>query len=252
MKELSQIPTTFTAYSEVEQELTTRFNSALAIQKKVRKLSNLIDCALPNCNFEAMKTRNRLLVSLLVIAFTLASAATSQAVVVIYSVTFSAKARFFPRPSPRGNSILHRGYLIYDTANPGSSISVELSGRTRTYQVQGAMINNIAPSSIGFGVLDRNSDAFFETQAGQIGAGGVSRSYLGIIPRPGIRFGNSVPLTGLARVLRGVGAASGADHFRTNDVWRMHPLTAAGPVNTNAGLVLLQANLAGRRYTQVP
>ena len=199
-----------------------------------------------------MKTRNRLLLSLIVIAFTLASAATSQAAVVIYSVTFSAKARFFPRASPFGNSFSHRGFLIYDSTTPGQSQSVELMPRTRTYRVNGAMISNITPSSTSFFQLDRNNDSFFETQGGMIGGTGISRSYLGGIPRAGIRFGNSVPISGFARILKGAGSVTGGDHFTTREVWRMHPFTAVGPVNTNAGVLLITGNLASRVFTQVP
>ena len=195
---------------------------------------------------------------MLILAFSLATVATSQAVVVIYKVSFTGKAKFFPRTQPNGNTFRHRGYLIYDTANPGASITVELVPRTRTYRVQSSMINNIAPSSIAFFTLDRNTDAFFETQGGTIGTSGggvtISRSYLGRISRAGVRFGNSVPIPGLARTLRGTGSvtADGTDHFRTSETWRIDRLTASGPVNTTAGLNLVTAYLAGRRYVQVP
>lgn len=203
-----------------------------------------------------MKPRNRLLSSLIALAFVMAFTATTQAAAIVYSVTFSANARFFPKHVTRGgNTFSHRGFLIYNPANPASSITVELIPGTKTYRIQGAMINNIAPSSIGFGVLDRNSDAFPETQAGLIGFTSgvtVSRSYVGLIPRAGFRFGNSVPITGIARVLRGFGSVTGADHFRTAEVWRVHPFTAAQPLDTNAGLALVTANLAGRGFSQVP
>jgi len=200
-----------------------------------------------------MKTNNRLLISLVALTVTLASVTTSQAVVVIYKVSFNAKARFFSKNLPNGNSFKHRGYLVYDTANPGASFTVELVPKTKTYRIQSTMINNIAPSSIGFFVLDRNTDAFSETQGGLISGTGISRSYLGKISRKGIRFGNSVPLTGLAKTLRGEGSVTGqSDYFKTSDVWKMDKLTAAGPVNTNAGLNLVTAFLAGKNYVQVP
>lgn len=201
--------------------------------------------------------KRRLLLPLLVALFSFSSVAESEAIVLIYKLSFNGKARYFPKGGAQGNSFVNRGYLIYDTNNPGAASTIEVFGRTKTFQVNGAMRNNVVPSAIGFFNLDRNNDAYFETKAGNIGFtnGGltVSRSYLGRIPKQGIRFGNSVPITGFSPVLRGLGSvtATGTDVFRTSDVWRMMALTSAFPNDTNTGINAVVAFLVQRGFSQI-
>ena len=199
----------------------------------------------------------RLLLPLVAAIFSFSYVAESDAQVLVYKGTFKGQARYFPRSGAQGNTFVNRGYLIYNPANPGAATTIEIFGRTRTFQVNGPMVNNVVPSAIGFFNLDRNSDAFFETKAGNIGFtnGGltVSRSYLGRIPRAGISFPRRAPILGFARVLRGLGSvtATGTDVFRTSEVWRMQPLTGDLPNNTNTAVTAVIALLVQRGFTQI-
>ncbi|MCB1230801.1 MAG: hypothetical protein KDN19_11070 [Verrucomicrobiae bacterium] len=217
-----------------------------------------ISSALQNARPMKAGTR-RLLLPLLVVALSFAFTANSEAVILIYRVTYSAKAKFFPRGGTAGNSFAHRGYLVIDTNNLGNSQSVEIFPANRTYQVNGSMISNIAPNLIAFANLNLKGDAFAETQAGLIGFSNgtltISRGYRGVIPRNGIRFPPSTTIfSGFARVLRGTGnvtfnSQQGFDSWRTSEVWRMLPLTGGNPNSAATGVTAITSLLISRRYT---
>jgi hypothetical protein len=199
-----------------------------------------------------MKTHSKFIL-LIGALFFVASACSAQAAIRIYKVTFKATALL----NPKANSFLDVGYVIYDSANPGNSQTVEIF-KNKTYQINGGMLARIVPSQVALGALDTNADAVADTEAATVGfqSGGLysARSYIGKIPPAGIRVGIvTVVLT--AKSLKGQGEASnlGVNSFAISDTWTFDTLSVTGnPANTAAGVLLVQALLQGKGYTQIP
>jgi hypothetical protein len=183
-----------------------------------------------------------------------------EAAIHIYKVTFVGKALFFPKLVPIGNGIKHSGYLIYNTANPANSQTIEVF-KNRTFQLNGQMLQAMFPSQIGIGAIDRDGNGINETASALIGfqSGGSThaRAYIGTVPAAGFRV-NGVTFPGIARSLKGVGAvtSAGVDNFAVQDSWRFDPLSAlqgvVGSNNTNDGVAAVQVHLQSRGYVQVP
>ncbi len=203
-----------------------------------------------------MKAGTRYLALAIGLLLLAGSIASSKADIRIYRTTFSGKAAVFPRRAPNGNSQFRRGYLVYDSNNPANSQTIEVFPN-RTYQVNGTLLNLIFPSQIGLAPFDRNNDTTNETELALVGftSGGDFRArlYRGAIPRFGIRLQGQT-FFGTSRFLRGVGSDTvfGVDHFRVTNILRLDARTGALPGNTNAGVLLVTADLAGRGFTQVP
>jgi hypothetical protein len=183
----------------------------------------------------------------------LSGAPSADAAALIYKVSISAKATFFS-----ANSFSSVGYLIIDPANVGTAQTVQVFSKTKTYQVNGAGLQQvIAPGNLGFFVLNRTGDAFNETQGatGAFQAGNITQvmTYIGAIAKNGFRLGNTL-FAGIARSLKGKGSVNvaGNDFYTRNDTFTIDPLSGASPVDTNAGVVLVTAQLAAKKYTQVP
>lgn len=209
-----------------------------------------------------MKTGKSLSVTLLLAALVFAvGVRPAHAAIHIYKVTFTATAQFFPKVAPLGNTQKATGYLIYDTATPNNSQTVQVfTNKTYKFNANGNLLGLIFPSQITISTLDRNNDGFFETANAlvgfQSGATSVARSYIGTIPRPpGFKI-SGVFFNGIARSLKGAGSVvtSGVDRFTVSDTWTFDSLSAlpavTGSNNTNDGVTAVVAYLQGKGFVQ--
>ena len=180
----------------------------------------------------------------------------SEAVVRVYQVSFSGKAAIRPKGTPLGNSFARVGFLIYDTNTPNQSQTIEVF-RNRTYQLNGNLLVNIFPAAIGLTPTDLNADGLNDTELAVLGftsgSNTSSRILAGAIPRNGFRIGNTTFFQ-TAKAISGYGCVTvpGTDHFFVREKWTINGFSASNPVNTNAGVALVVAYLAGRGYIQVP
>lgn len=179
----------------------------------------------------------------------------AQAVIRIYKLTSSSRALLSP-----ANSITISGYLIYDTANPANSQAIEVR-KNRTYSVNTRLLNVIVPSAIGLVPIDKTRDGVNDTEVALIGfsVNGVSYAgaYIGAIPRLGFRLNNSVVFQ-TAKSLKGTGSTTVStqaqfENFTQSQTLTIDPLTAANPApaDTNQGVGLVTAKLAGMGFTNV-
>jgi hypothetical protein len=193
----------------------------------------------------------------LVFGFSLyaASSTSAEAQVRIYKVTFTAKARVFTKTQPAGNTFKHSGYIVYAPPSIGgpAAQTIEIF-KNKTYSVNGTMRDTIAPGSVALVPIDRSRNSIFDHEYGLAGAGGMGRSYLGVIPRNPFRIGN-VTFTNTARSVLGRGSvlANGVvnppvEHFTITDKWTLDVRSGAGPVDTTAGVTLVTAFLASKGY----
>lgn len=197
--------------------------------------------------------RHHHLLLILGILLMVGSVASSKAEVRIYRTTFSAKSALFPRLSPRGNSEVLRGYLIYDLANPATSKTVDiLTGRT--IAINDELWYWITPNHLILAPYDRNNDTVPETELALLGEANnsycQSRIYRGHISRIGFRL-NGLTFFNSARVLRGFGTTTSIDydHFRTSNVLRIDPLTGNAPADVDAGVAMVVAKLVDLGYS---
>lgn len=201
-----------------------------------------------------MNTWKKLLIVVVGLGFYGAATSSAEAQVRIYKVTFTAKARAFPKfvPALNGRSFRHSGYIIYAPPSIGgpAAQTVEVF-KNKTYQVNGSMLGSITPQIVALTPIDRNNNGVPETEFGFAGGNGMARSYMGKYPANGFRFGNVVFLQ-TARVLYGRGSVIGADHWTVTDKWIMNTQSGAAPANTAAGVTLVTAFLAGKGFVSVP
>lgn len=198
-----------------------------------------------------MKSNKRFAFITLIGAFLLAGLATpAHAVIRVYKVSISAKATFFS-----ANSFKMSGYLIYDTATPGNSQTVQVRSN-KTFTVNTGMLTVIFPSQIFLVPIDKNTDGFNDTESALVGfqSGGATnaRSYNGAIPKNGFRIQNTTFL-GTARSLKGNGAVTvGAnDQYIRTDTFTLDTLSAANPATTDVGRDAVIALLVAKGYQNV-
>ena len=197
-----------------------------------------------------MKTRTPpLLVLLLTVVLSLTMLPSARAEIRIYKVKVTAKATFF-----KTNSFSNVGYLIYDTTNPGAAQTIQVFQRTKTFRINDALLDVLAPAALGFFTLDRNNDQILDTE-GATGAfqnGGFihAMTYIGIIPRNGFRIANKTFFQ-TARSLKGKGSVNvaGTDFFTRTDTFTIDPLSAnINLATTQDGVTVVRAQLEGKGF----
>lgn len=179
----------------------------------------------------------------------LAGTPAAEAEIRIYKVKVTAKATFFSV-----SSFSSSGYLVFDTLNPGSSSTIQVFTRTKTYQVNTGLLDVISPAALGFFTLDRNNDAILDTEGATAAfqAGNVAHTltYIGAIPRNGFRIGNKTFFQ-TARALKGKGSVNvgNLDFFTRTDTFTIDPLSAnPNLVTTNDGVILVRTQLEGKGF----
>lgn len=176
--------------------------------------------------------------------------------VVVYKVTVTSKAQFFPKNAPAGNSAKSSGYLIYDVQTPANSQTVEVF-KNKTYQVNGTLLQRIFPAAIGLAALDRNNDGFAETLNSLLGFQNGNqthaRSYIGTIPKNGF-FLKGTLITQLSKTMKGKGTVvvGGNDLLTRTEAFVVDPLTSALPNSTNVGRDAVIAILESKGFNIVP
>ena len=197
-------------------------------------------------------------VLLLCVAFLFAGTSRSEAQgrILIFKVTYTGKAKFLPKLLPDGNGIKITGYLIYDTAAPANSQTLELFS-DKTYEVNTRMLTLIAPDQVIFSPFDKNNDGFPEIASALVGftVGNdtfVARSYTGTNPRVVYKVGGQF-FSG-PRSVRGIGSVTvfNEDHYTISDTWTLDPLSGVAAVynsiNTNDGLTAVKNFVEARHY----
>ena len=200
-----------------------------------------------------MKTSKSFLFSIVLgLGLLLAGIPAASAAAIIYKVKASAKATYFPN-----NTFSAAGYLVIDPANVATAQTIQVFTKTKTYQVNGGLQQVLMPASFTFFALNRVGDPFVETQGAnavvQVGNIFHALTYIGTIPKNGFRLGNTL-FAGTARSLKGKGTVvvGGNDFYTRSDTLTVDPLSGASPVDTNAGVVLVTGQLAGKGFVQIP
>lgn len=202
-----------------------------------------------------MKSHRSLLVLTLALLSFAVSARDAQAAIRIYRISSVSRALLVPQ-----TSISVAGYLIYDTAAPGNSQTVEVR-KNKTYVVNGRLSGVILPGAINFRTLDLNRDTFVDTEFALIGFQGSGVTYAGAyggpIPRNGFIINNTTFFQ-TAKGLRGGGTTTvntqnQFEYFTQGQSLVIDALTASNPapMNTTQGTSLVTARLTGFGYTAV-
>jgi hypothetical protein len=175
----------------------------------------------------------------------------------IYKVTYSAKANFFSARIPRGNSIRHSGYVVYNVLNPGESVTIEVLPQRR-FQINGPMAGNVVPGSIALSAFDRSGNGRLDTEFSFIALTGAGASRTGLIrgsvPSRGFRVG-VVPFNSVSRSLnyRGARFTAGIDYFNLSGRWTIDTrLNRTTPNSVAAGVILVETYLLGRNFIAAP
>jgi hypothetical protein len=186
----------------------------------------------------------------------------------IYSVTYNGRATFSRKQEPVGNSFRHRGFLIYNAANPVLSQTVVILP-DRRYRVASVLSSpadtffvRLRPDLFGLESLDLSGNGRFDTEVGFLNAffnlpGGLlqTRSVLlrGSISKRGFRVG-SVPFPASAKTLRFRGSEGipEKDFLNLAATLRTHKLNSSAPMDVDAGTLLVTEDLDRRGYQVMP
>jgi hypothetical protein len=204
-----------------------------------------------------MRSKHSLVSTLFAAIFLFAASATPvQAIVLVYKVTYTAKALLFPAL----HSFKDVGYVIYDTNTPGNSQTVQVFSN-KTYAVNGDMLSDIFPSQVAITPADRLpapagdtiNDTAFALIAFNNGNIFHSRSLLGAISKKPFSIGSTV-FTNVSKSLKGKGSLTNAtfDHFTVTESWVLDlPVTGANPTTTDVARDAVISRLELQGFNQV-